>query len=195
MKLPPLDDPARYRRLYVFDFGEWVAVGYTADEIAMLLESERFRDGRVFQIYNAWPDGRMELRGISNARFQLESGMLFFRGDSAAAAADFDELLRTADTAPPPCRAFLHLATLGEGADARHVTVLGYPAEYDDEIGDWLTRIGYAGGDWVEGGSSCITTYQDTQRTVHRRAQLTAREHASRSREEVYSSIRKAVQR
>ncbi|MBK8913756.1 MAG: hypothetical protein IPM64_03980 [Phycisphaerales bacterium] len=195
MKLPPLDDPSRYRRLYVFDFGEWTAVGYTADEIAMLLESERFRDGRVFQIYNAWPDGRMELRGVSNTRFQLESGMLFYRSTADEAAEDFEALMRAAQMEAPPCRAFVHLATLGEGEGARNVTVLGYPAEYDDEMGDWLTRVGYMGGDWVEGGSSCITTYQDSQRTVHRRVQLAARDQASRSREEVYASIRKAVQR
>ena len=47
MKLPQLTDPDRYEGLYVFDFGEQCAVGYTASEIAVLLESERYRNGKV----------------------------------------------------------------------------------------------------------------------------------------------------
>lgn len=41
MKLPPLQDPEKYTGLYIFDFGDHISVGYTADEVAIFLFSER----------------------------------------------------------------------------------------------------------------------------------------------------------
>jgi len=57
MRLPELESPEKYGGLYVFDFGEQVAVGYTADEIAVLLESQRYADGKAYRIHRAMPDG------------------------------------------------------------------------------------------------------------------------------------------
>jgi hypothetical protein len=41
MELPKLQKPDRYVGLYVFDFGGQVSVGFTAEEVAELLESEK----------------------------------------------------------------------------------------------------------------------------------------------------------
>ena len=37
MKLPKLDNPDRYKGLYIFDFGDHAGVGFTAEEVAELL--------------------------------------------------------------------------------------------------------------------------------------------------------------
>jgi len=47
MKLPKLEKPDKYVGLYVFDFGDHVGVGFAAEEVAELLESEKYRDGKV----------------------------------------------------------------------------------------------------------------------------------------------------
>ncbi len=197
MKLPTVTEPQRYTGLYVFDFGTWSAIGYTAEEIALLLESETYRSGKVYKIVRARPDGQMELRGVAPERFQLESGMLFNRNALAGAQADFAELQRLAAAQPPPCRAFLHLADRGaaEGV-ARYVTALIYPAEYEDEMARWLLAAAYAGGDTAEGGPSHVTNYYHDDKTILERQQLwNASAIPSRSRDEVLGSIRRAVQR
>ena len=50
MKLPELEKPEKYVGLYIFDFGDHVGVGFTAGEVAELLESEKYRDGKVYRI-------------------------------------------------------------------------------------------------------------------------------------------------
>ncbi len=197
MKLPTLDQPHRYRGLYVFDFGEWTAIGYTAEEVAVLLESEDYRAGKVYKIVRATPDGQMELRGISAARFHLESGLFFNRADLDAARADFAELVRLGQALGAPCRAFVQLADRGEqhGA-ARYVTALIYPAEYEDEMAHWLDAAGYCGGDLAEGGSSHVSDYYGTEKTILQRQQLWSQPAIpSRSVDQVLGSVRRAVQR
>lgn len=176
MKLPQVEQPERYRGLYVFDFGDWSAVGYTAEEIALLLESEAYREGRIYKIHRASPDGTFELRGVARERFSFESGLLFHRHDATAAAADYRRLAAVAEQSPPPCRAVLHLARLpaGEVGDT-HATVLIFPAEYEDEMGAWLMRVGFEGGDLVEGGISHVTNYYELCADVRERRQLWSR--------------------
>lgn len=79
MKLPAVDNPPRYQGLYLFDFGEWTSLGYTADEIAVLLEDPQYAEGRVYKVHAASPDGQFSLRGVSRERFSQESGMMFYR--------------------------------------------------------------------------------------------------------------------
>lgn len=192
MRLPEVSDPQRYRGLYAFDFGEWCAVGYTAEEVAMLLESRQYANGKVFRIRRAWPDGRMELQGVSSSRFNLESGMFFVRRDEEAARADFAELRESADRAPPPCRASLQLAARAD----EFVTALLYPAEFDGDVADWLLRVGYAGGDTAEGGVSHVDDFHRQRCRIIARAQLTgAPTLAARPADEVMRSVRRAVQR
>lgn len=197
MNVPGVAEPRKYRGLYVFDFGEWSAIGYTAEEIATLLESEQYRGGKVYKIVRATPDGGMELRGVANTRFQLESGLLFNRDELEPAQADYADLVRFAGQTPPPCRCFVQLADRGvhEGV-ARYVTALIYPAEYEDEISAWLTAARYAGGDTAEGGPSHVTNFYHEPKTILERQQLWSAETTqSRSREEVLATVRRAVQR
>ena len=197
MNLPALDEPQRYRGLYVYDGGAWTAVGYTAEEIAVLLESEEYRGGKVYKIVRAAPDGQMELKGVALTRFQLESGMLFGRSGLESARADFETLRDLGAQRGAPCRAFIHLADRGEVPDvARYVTALIYPAEYEDEIARWLLDANYAGGDLAEGGPSHVSNYYADQSTILQRAQLWSQPAIpSRSPEEVFQTVRRAVQR
>lgn len=196
MKLPALETPDHYRGLYVYDFGDWTAVGYTAEEIAILLESSEHTGGKVYRIVRATPDGQMELRGVAPERFAAESGMFFNRTDFEAARADF-ATLRALGEAGTPCRAVLHLADRGihEGV-ARYVVGLIYPAEYDDDVAAWLLDAGYAGGDTVEGGISHVSDYYAQHAKILERQQLWSRSStSSRTADEVLGSVRRAVQR
>ncbi|MCK6485250.1 MAG: hypothetical protein HUU22_17425 [Phycisphaerae bacterium] len=143
---------------YVVDFGHETVSGFTAREVAALLESEQFRDIRVYRIHNAYPDGRMELVGVDNTRFNLEDCFLFFRAAATQARADFDALRGAADRDPPPCRARVHLAKLPD-APRPHVVAMLFPAEYADDVSAWLLRNDLQPGDVVEGGVSRAGEY------------------------------------
>jgi hypothetical protein len=196
MNVPTPEDPSRYQGLYVFDFGQWSAVGYTAEEIAMLLESEQYRDGKVYRIVRASPDGHMELRGIARERFQTESGMFFSRGELEAAQADFDRL-RKLGASGAPCRAFIHLTDRGpHGMGQRYIVALIYPGEYEEEMARWLLDAGHAGGDMAEGGPSHVSNYYSDAGQILARHQLWSQSTVqSRSADEVYASVRRAIQR
>lgn len=213
MKLPELDHPERYGGLYVFDFGGQVAVGYTADEIAVLLESERYKDGKVYRIHRALPDGTVELQGVSREQFTAEEAMLFCRQDEDSARRDFEVLDALVQRTSPPCRMKGHLVRLEESrpfgpaakqgsTDVSHVgmretyaTVMIYPAEYTHDVSKWLGEADYRGGDYVEGGISVAAAYYSTRATVFERRQWWPAVSASRSTEEVLASTHLAVQR
>ena len=197
MQLPTLEVPPRYRGLYVFDFGQWCSVGYTADEISMLLESEEYRAGKVYKILNATQEGLIELRGIPRTQFDTESGMFFYRGDLKLAREDFATLRAISETTPPPCRAFIHLVERGPDADTwRYCTALIYPTEFDDDISRWLLANAYYGGDTVEGGASHVTNFRTEQHALLDHTQLWSNQSVpSRSPAEVFGNVRMAVQR
>ena len=96
MKVPELEKPEKYVGLYIFDFGDNTGVGFTAEEVAELLESEKYRDGKVYKIHKAYPDGRLEIKGVPSETFQLEAGMFFYSGDVETARRDFNEFVRLA---------------------------------------------------------------------------------------------------
>ena len=194
MRLPELESPEKYGGLYVFDFGDQVAVGYTADEIAVLLESQRYADGKAYRIHRAMPDGTMELQGVSRETFLKEDGVFFYRDELDSAQEDFDELIRAAATAPPPCRAKIHLARIAK-AGYELCTVLIFPAEYTHDVSDWLNRIGYEGGNLVEGGPSQVADYYAAGVTIIKRQQLWPTSSQSRPAEEVLATTHLAVQR
>jgi len=159
MKLPELDNPQRYEGLYVFDFEGQVGVGYTAREIEILLESEKYRDGKVYKIHRAYPNGRLEIKGISNKVFQVESGMFFHGRDEQHTRKDYQELLELTQAGQFPCRAKLHLAQSKSPETTRHVVALIYPAEYEEEVSAWLTEKEYKGGELASGGASEVAEY------------------------------------
>jgi len=193
MKLPKLEKPDRYQGLYVFDFGDHAAVGFTAEEVAELLDSEQYGEGKAYKIHRAFPDGRLELKGIPSERFQLEAGMLFHAEEEATARNDFERLIRLAAPALPPCRAKLHLA---RRADGRCAVALIYPAEYDEEISSWLLAGGYRTSGSVEGGVGAVERYyRDGYEILDQHQFFGIGQDASRTGQELLQSVGRAVQR
>jgi len=193
MKLPELEKPEKYVGLYIFDFGDHTGVGFTAEEVAELLESEKYKDGKVYKIYKACPDGRLELKGVPNETFQLEAGMFFYSSELQTARRDFKGLVDLAVKSSPPCRAKVHLAKYG---DDKLAVALIYPAEYDDEFSSWLLNGRYRTGGAAEGGVGAVQGYYDRQPEILERHQLFGQsETISRTGTELLSSLKMAVQR
>lgn len=169
MKLPQIKNLDKYVDLYVVDFGDHSGIGFTADEVAELLESEKFKNIKVYKIYNAYPDGKMELKGVPNEIFQLEAGMFFYQFDQTAAESDFKKLISSAIIAAPPARAKVHLVKYSDG---KFVTALIFPAEYNDEISRWLLDIDYKTAGSAEGGIEAVKRYYADEPEILQRHQL-----------------------
>ena len=193
MKLPKLQNSQKYVGLYVFDFGDHTGVGFTAREVAELLESEKYKDGKVYKIHKAYPDGKLELRGLPAEIFQLEAGMFFYSTDLETAKKDFKTLVGLAVRTAPPCRAKVHLAKY---SDDKFVAALIYPAEYDDEISSWLLAGEYKTAGAAEGGVEAVQTYYDYKPQILDRHQLFGKSaFESRTGEQLLARIKSAVQR
>lgn len=193
MKLPKLEKPEKYVGLYIFDFGDHVGTGFTAQEVAELLESEKYKGCKVYKIHMAWPDGKLELKGIRAETFQLEAGMFFYSSELEIAQRDFKNLVNLAVKSAPPCRAKVHLA---EYKDDKFVVAVIYPAEYDDEVSSWLLDGRYKTSGMAEGGIEAVQRYYDNQPQILERHQLFGEsETISRTGQELLTSIKSAVQR
>jgi len=193
MKLPKLEKPEKYIGLYVVDFGDHVGTGFTGQEVAELLESEKYKHCKVYKIHRAYPDGRLELRGVPNYIFQVEAGMFFYSHDLETAREDFRRLVRLAIQNTPPSRAKVHLAEFG---DDSFVVALIYPAEYDDEFSAWLLDGDYRTSGAAEGGIGAVERYYQQQPKVLERHQLFGQsESISRTGRELLASVNSAVQR
>lgn len=179
--------------LFICDFGDHVGVGFTAEEVAELLESERYKEGKVYRIHRAYPDGRLELKGVLAETFQLEAGMFFYSGDLETARRDFRELVSLAVKAVPPCRAKVHLSKY---SDEKYVTALIYPAEYDESVSSWLLDGEYKTNGAAEGGVGAVQRYYDQKVQILDRHQLFGTsEWISRTGQELLISLKRAVQR
>jgi hypothetical protein len=193
MKLPQLQKPQKYLGLYIFDFGDHVGVGFTTEEVAELFESEKYKDCKAYKIHKAYPDGKLELKGVRAEIFQLEAGMFFYSGALKTAKQDFKGLVNLAVKTSPPCRAKVHLA---KHNDNKFVTALIYPAEYDDEISAWLLDGGYKTDGAAEAGIVAVQRYYDAKPQILDRHQLFGKsEFESRTGEELLAGIKLAVQR
>ncbi|MHC4075869.1 MAG: hypothetical protein ACYSRR_01440 [Planctomycetota bacterium] len=195
MKLPKLQNCEKYAGLYIFDFGDQAGVGFTAPEVAELLESEQYKDCKVYKIHKAYPDGKLELKGVPNHVFQLESGMFFYSFSLKAAKADFTNLSRSAEKNPPPCRAKTQLAEYGTG-DVKYATAMIYPAEYDDEVSSWLIAADYRTAGPAEGGIEAVQRYYDQKPQILEKKQLFAESaYHNRTGDELLAATKSAVQR
>ena len=170
MRLPEIKNPDRYIDLYVVDFGDHSGVGFTADEVAELLESEQFKDGiKVYKIYKAYPDGRMELKGVPNEIFELEAGMFFYETDEAAAGGDCKKLIDSAVKTAPPAKAKVHLSKY---SDEKFAVAIIFPAEYNDQFSRWLLDIDYKTQGAAEGGIEAVKRYYADGPQILERYQL-----------------------
>ena len=193
MKLPKLQKPKKYVGLYIFDFGDHAGVGFTAEEVAELLESEKYKHGKVYKIHRAYPDGRLELKGVPAQTFQLEAGMFFYSSSLETARGDFKKLVGLAVGTAPPCRAKVHLAKYD---DDKFAVALIYPAEYDDEVSSWLLDGQYKTSGAAEGGIEAVQRYYDYKPEIVDRHQLFGKsESISRTGQELLAGLKLAVQR
>ena len=195
MKLPELNDPKRYEGLYVFDFEGQVGLGYTGREIEILLESEKYRQGKVYRIQRAWPDGRLEIKGLSNKIFQVESGMFFHGCDELRARKDYEELVELGQSKDFPCRAKIHLAQNQSQGRDKYVVALIYPAEYEDQVSQWLTEVGYHGGELASGGISELENYYRDYSKMASQQLWGAMDKTARDAAEVLANVGQAVVR
>jgi hypothetical protein len=193
MKLPKVEKPDKYVGLYVFDFAEHTGVGFTAQEVEELLESEKYKDCKVYKIHKAYPDGKLELKGVRAEVFELEAGMFFYSSELETAKRDFKGLVNLAVKSAPPCRAKVHLAKYS--SDKFAVAII-YPAEYDDEISRWLLDGEYKTSGAAEGGVGAVQGYYDCRPEILDRHQLFGEsEFESRTGQELLAHIKLAVQR
>ncbi len=202
MNLPTLEHPDRYTGLYVVDFdpstslraGGTCAVGYTAGEVAMLLESEKYANVKIYRIHGAKPDGTMELVGVTTERFQLETGLFFYSRDSETARREYDEIRRQADE-KLPCRAQLLLGALGEGARLPCVVGLAYPAEYDEDISRWMLDNEVAFGEYADGGTGRLESIRRDAQIIDSAQIRAVKSRQTRTRQEVFANVGEAIQR
>ena len=209
MKLPKLQKPDKYVGLYVVDFGDGstslttsgltgraaghCGVGFTAEEVAELFESEKYRDCKAYKIHRAYPDGRLELKGVRREVFQLEAGMFFYSADSETARDVYKRLVKLAVVTDVPCRAKIHLAKYSE---EKFAVALIYPAEYDDQISGWLLEHKFQTAGAAEGGTGAVTGFYDAKPEILERHQLWAKSSLeSRTGEELLAATKIAVQR
>jgi hypothetical protein len=193
MKLPELKNSEKYVGLYVFDFGDHCGVGFTAEEVAELFESEKYKNCKAYKIHKAYPDGKLELKGMRAEIFQLEVGMFFYSSDLETTKQDFKELVNLAVKTAPPCRAKVHLAKYSE---EKLVTALIYPAEYDNEVSAWLLDGDYKTAGAAEGGTEAVQMYYDSKPRILDRHQLFGKsEYQNRTGQELLAGIKLAVQR
>lgn len=193
MKLPELKNSEKYVGLYVFDFGDHCGVGFTAEEVAELFESEKYKNCKAYKIHKAYLDGKLELKGVRAEIFHLEAGMFFHSSDLETTKRDFKELVNLAVKIAPPCRAKAHLAKYSE---EKFVAALIYPAEYDEEISAWLLDDGYKTAGAAFGGTEAVQKYYDAKPQILDRHQLFGKsEYQNRSGQELLASVKLAVQR
>lgn len=193
MKLPKLNNPQNYTGLYIVDFGESCSVGFTAQEVAELLESERYNQCKVYKIYKASPDGTMELKGVRNETFQLEAGMFFYSDNKDSAKNDFKSLINIAVTCQPPCRAKVNLA---EYTNNKYCTAIIYPSEYNDEISSWLLEEDYKTSGSAEAGIEATERFYNDSPQILETHQLFGRDCIeSRTGDELLLFLKQAVQR
>ena len=191
--MPKLQNSEKYVGLYIFDFGDHTGVGFTAEEVAELLESEKYKNGKVYKIHRAYPDGRLELKGLLSQTFQLEAGMFFYSNALETARDDFKKLVGLAVGTAPPCRAKVHLAKYD---DDKFAVVIIYPAEYDDEVSLWLLDGQYKTSGAAEGGIEAVQRYYDYKPEILDRHQLFGKsESISRTGQELLADLKLAVQR
>ena len=193
MKIPKLQNSEKYVGLYIFDFGEHTGVGFTAEEVAELLESEKYIHSKVYKIHRAYPDGTLELKGVPAQTFQLETGMFFYSNSLESSRRDFKKLVDLSNKITPPCRAKVHLSKY---SNDKYVVALIYPAEYDDEFSSWLLDGQYTTSGAVEGGIGAMQKYFDFEPEILDRYQLFAKsELRSRTGQELLSGLKLTVQR
>jgi hypothetical protein len=195
MRLPHLAQPEKYVGLFVADFETTTAVGYTAEEVALLLESEMYRRTPIYRIRGVGPQGQVEMIGVPPERFALESGLYFYRRNGQTARDDFRILGALGESTPPPCRCRLVLVSLPQAGRESFATGLEYPAECEQDVSGWLVANQVAAGDYADGGPSRLGAIRLAGAVIDSAQLQPGAFRRSRSRQEVLGSIGQPLQR
>jgi hypothetical protein len=202
MQLPRLIHPERYAGLFVVDFGDKTALGYTAQEAAMLLASSQYSQAKVYRIARADPTGRVELVGVARGSLRQQTGLFFHVRSLERAQADYQSLR---DLAAPrqqegskidlPCSASLALWHLPQEREMPFVVALIYPAEFDDRVSRWLLdqRVGI--GELVDGGPGRLKEMQQQAEVLASEELVGSEPVRSRSLEQLLAAVDEPIQR
>jgi len=195
MKLPRLSDPHQYAGLYVYDFGDHVSVGYTAGEIRMLREMERYCGGTAYELYRVDESGAIELRGAGNERLAAIEAFCFLRRDGAAARRDYESLKEAAKHDPVYAPVELSLVRAYE-FDPPDVTALLYPVASSMVVSTWLQEHAPGFGDEIHAGQEAYARFARSSGMRIDSCQLAARmDYADRPVDDVLASIDRPCQR
>ncbi len=137
MKLPPVRDPGKYAGLYVYDFGDHVSIGYTANEVRMLREFPEYRSGTAYEIYRVDECGGFELRGAAEDRLGVIEAMCFLRSSGADARRDYDALAAAAERCPIGANVEVVLAKVYD-FNPPDVTAVMYTISSSLVVSSWL---------------------------------------------------------
>ncbi len=193
MEFPKLDDPWRYEGLYAFDFGEWMSVGYTADEVSALLGSKEHGGGTAYRIYRVDGEGRVELKGVTDGELEGEELILFLGYDGNIAEADFGVLQAAAGETPLRCAVVVELLDMSERGWG---LCLRYSRCEDFKVSRWLLDQGFAGGSEVVSAGEALRLRLSPEVRLVRCEQLAlVMQVASRSTDEVLATVKRTVQR
>jgi hypothetical protein len=191
VRIPRLDHPQDYAGLFLYDFGDHVSVGYTAEEIRILLTTPQHARGKAYLIYRVDEAGCFELRGMSEEPLGRKQGIVFSYREPSRARTDFDWLRAAAAETAPHCAAELQLVQTKE-TDLPWAVVLSYPQHASALASAWLSRLGFAGGD---GAASGVQVTSDSALVVEHCRLQCDRRLAPRSKEEVLARVDEPVQR
>jgi len=195
MKLPPLRNPLQYVGLYVLDFGDRVAAGYTAQEVALLLATKEYESAKAFRIHRVDERGCVELAGVSG-RDVMQRDILVFAFDSAEQAGrGFSRLRQLAQQTPAPCACAMEWVDFAD-VDPPNAVCLTFAQSASGGLSSWLEAVGFDAGSRVYGGPRLLGRYRAAALQPIAQCTLVAvADYAPRSIDELRDSIDQPLQR
>lgn len=194
-QLPRLGDPQRYVGLYVIQFAHGVSVGYTREEVAILLAEPQYRDASAFRIHRCDDAGCIELAGVSPRDFVADEWMIFASRDADDAVRGFAHIRQCALRTPAPCPVRAELIDL-DNLDPPHAVCLIYARSASTMVSSWLLAIGFRGGERVFGGQEAAELRNTATTDPIASAALPAAPlYAPRTRQQLLASVFEPLQR
>lgn len=195
VRLPRLDHPEDYAGLFLYDFGDHVSVGYTAEEIHILRTAPEHAGGTAYYIYRVDDAGRFELKGMADEPLRHKEGLIFAYQERSRARADYDRLRAAAEARPVAFAAELCLAELHSEKPSVALGLV-YAAHASQRVSAWVSQSGFGGGDSVSGGARALVEFEGSGRVILDRCELRCDPRfAPRPQADVLADVLKPVQR
>lgn len=116
-----------------------------AHEALELLDQDAHAVLEIFRVHRAYPDGRLDLVGVTPAALREVDGMLLLCDNAGQARAEYDGLIAAALRSPPPCRIDMRFAHARD-FDSSHVVAMTYSAACGEGVAQWLVAVGFDSG-------------------------------------------------